>query len=81
MLKIIVFVFRRQELRDLRLLQKEEHRAQTVLSAKLLAQREQMQRHFDQEMNVSHSHTHTSCDAFVSVCSLWCSWISLSYYI
>ncbi|XP_038564678.1 serine/threonine-protein kinase 10 [Micropterus salmoides] len=47
---------RRQELRDLRLLQKEEHRAQTVLSAKLLAQREQMQRHFDQEMNAKKKH-------------------------
>ncbi|KAM6970096.1 serine/threonine-protein kinase 10 [Aplochiton taeniatus] len=42
---------RRQELRDLRLLQKEEHRAQAVLNAKLEAQKEQMQRRFDQEMN------------------------------
>ncbi|MGH0147084.1 UNVERIFIED_CONTAM: hypothetical protein FKN15_009928 [Acipenser sinensis] len=41
----------RQELRDLRLLQKEEHRAQTQLNTKLIHQREQMFRHFDQEMN------------------------------
>lgn len=53
-----MFVFRRQELRELRLMQKEEHRAQAVLNAKLETQREQMQRRFDQEMNVSHSHTH-----------------------
>ncbi len=45
---------RRQELRDLRLLQKEQHRAQAVLNLKLKEQREQMQRRFDQEMNVSH---------------------------
>ncbi|TKS83074.1 Serine/threonine-protein kinase 10 [Collichthys lucidus] len=42
---------RRQELRELRLMQKEEHRAQAVLNAKLETQREQMQRRFDQEMN------------------------------
>ncbi|KAK1161178.1 serine/threonine-protein kinase 10-like [Acipenser oxyrinchus oxyrinchus] len=42
---------RRQELRDLRLLQKEEHRAQTQLNTKLIHQREQMSRRFDQEMN------------------------------
>ncbi|KAG1943677.1 serine/threonine-protein kinase 10 [Pimephales promelas] len=42
---------RRQELRDLRLLQKEQHRAQVVLNLKLKDQREQMQRRFDQEMN------------------------------
>ncbi|MGH0130982.1 UNVERIFIED_CONTAM: hypothetical protein FKN15_001879, partial [Acipenser sinensis] len=39
------------ELRDLRLLQKEEHRAQTQLNTKLIHQREQMFRRFDQEMN------------------------------
>ncbi|XP_016151448.1 serine/threonine-protein kinase 10-like [Sinocyclocheilus grahami] len=43
---------RRQELRDLRLLQKEQHRAQALLNLKLKEQREQMQRRFDQEMNV-----------------------------
>lgn len=48
-----VCVCRRQELRELRLLQKEEQRSQTVLSMKLEMQREQMQRRFDQEMNVS----------------------------
>lgn len=52
-------MFRRQELRELRLLQKEEHRAQAVLNTKLESQREQMQRRFDQEMHVSHSHTYT----------------------
>lgn len=47
--------FRRQELRELRLLQKEANRAQTILSAKLETQRDQMHRRFDQEMNVSNS--------------------------
>uniref|UniRef100_H3APZ9 non-specific serine/threonine protein kinase n=1 Tax=Latimeria chalumnae TaxID=7897 RepID=H3APZ9_LATCH len=42
---------RRQELRELRLLQKEEHRAQTLLSAKLLQHQEQVIRRFEQEMN------------------------------
>ncbi|KAL0994758.1 hypothetical protein UPYG_G00126800 [Umbra pygmaea] len=42
---------RRQELRDLRLLQKEEHRAQALLNTKLEAQKEQILRRFDQEMN------------------------------
>nr|XP_042711132.1 STE20-like serine/threonine-protein kinase isoform X2 [Chrysemys picta bellii] len=41
---------RRQELRELRLLQKEEQRAQQQLSNKLLQQREQMFRRFEQEM-------------------------------
>lgn len=49
------FVSRRQELRELRLMQKEANRAQAVLSTKLETQREQMHRRFDQEMNVSHS--------------------------
>ncbi|XP_074528696.1 serine/threonine-protein kinase 10 [Halichoeres trimaculatus] len=47
---------RRQELRELRLLQKEEHRAQAGLNAKLETQREQMQRRFDQEMNAKKKH-------------------------
>lgn len=45
--------FRRQELRELRLIQKEANRAQAVLTAKLETQRDQMHRRFDQEMNVS----------------------------
>lgn len=48
------FFCRRQELRELRLLQKEEQRALAALNAKLETQREQIQRRFDQEMNVSH---------------------------
>lgn len=59
MVKIILCVFRRQELRELRLMQKEAHRAQAVLNTKLETQREQMHKRFDQEMHVSHSHTHT----------------------
>uniref|UniRef100_A0A3Q3FR90 non-specific serine/threonine protein kinase n=1 Tax=Labrus bergylta TaxID=56723 RepID=A0A3Q3FR90_9LABR len=47
---------RRQELRELRLLQKEEHRAQAGLNTKLETQREQMQRRFDQEMNAKKKH-------------------------
>lgn len=50
---LLSFIHRRQELRDLRLLQKEQHRAQAVLNLKLKDQREQIQRRFDQEMNVS----------------------------
>ena len=46
---------RRQELRELRLLQKEEQRAQQQLSNKLQQQREQMYRRFEQETTVSHS--------------------------
>ncbi|KAK2827751.1 hypothetical protein Q7C36_018677 [Tachysurus vachellii] len=42
---------RRQELRELRLIQKEEHRTVAALNAKLETQRELMQRRFDQEMN------------------------------
>uniref|UniRef100_A0A672KLP8 non-specific serine/threonine protein kinase n=1 Tax=Sinocyclocheilus grahami TaxID=75366 RepID=A0A672KLP8_SINGR len=41
--------FRRQELRELRLLQKEEQRAQQQLSNKLQQQREQIYKRFDQE--------------------------------
>lgn len=48
-----VVVFRRQELRELRLLQKEEQRALAELNAKLEAQKEQVQKRYDQEMNVS----------------------------
>ncbi len=55
---MFICVFRRQELRELRLLQKEEHRAQAALNTKLETQKEQMQRRFDQEMHVSHSPTH-----------------------
>lgn len=44
---------RRQELRELRYLQKDEQRAQAALNAKLETQREQMQRRNDQDMNVS----------------------------
>lgn len=46
---------RRQELRELRLLQKEEHRAQQQLSNKLQQQREQIYRRFEQETAVSQS--------------------------
>eukprot|EP00061_Rhincodon_typus_P018913 g48298.t1 len=42
---------RRQELRELRLLQKEEHRAQTQLNIKSQQQLEQMLRRFEQETN------------------------------
>lgn len=51
--KISQCFFRRQELRELRLIQKESNRAQAVLNAKLETQRDQMHRRFDQEMNVS----------------------------
>lgn len=44
---------RRQELRELRLLQKEEQRAQQQLSNKLQQQREQIFRRFEQETTVS----------------------------
>ncbi|XP_078121350.1 serine/threonine-protein kinase 10 [Sander vitreus] len=47
---------RRQELRELRLMQKEEHRAQAGLNAKLETQKEQMQRRFDQELNAKKKH-------------------------
>lgn len=53
---VCVCVLRRQELRELRLMQKEEHRAQAALNAKLETQREQIQRRFDQDMNVSRFH-------------------------
>nr|AAI70022.1 Serine/threonine kinase 10 (polo-like kinase kinase 1) [Xenopus laevis] len=42
---------RRQELRELRLLQKEEHRHQAQLTSKHSFQLEQMSRRFEQEMN------------------------------
>lgn len=51
--KNILMFFRRQELRELRLIQKESNRAQAVLNTKLETQRDQMHRRFDQEMNVS----------------------------
>ena len=47
---------RRQELRELRLLQKEEKRAQLQLTNKLQQQREQIHRRFEQETTVSHPH-------------------------
>ncbi|XP_043925039.1 serine/threonine-protein kinase 10 [Protopterus annectens] len=40
---------RRQELRELKLLQKEEHKAQAVLNMKLVQQKENMTRRFEQE--------------------------------
>lgn len=48
-------ISRRQELRELRLLQKEEQRAQQQLSNKLQQQKEQIYRRFEQETTVSHS--------------------------
>lgn len=53
MVTTMLCVFRRHELRELRLMQKEANRAQAVLNAKLETQREQMHRRFEQEMNVS----------------------------
>lgn len=54
---------RRQELRELRLLQKEEQRAQQQLSNKLQQQREQIYRRFEQETTVSQ---------FVRTTVMWC---------
>lgn len=51
--QLLYLYFRRQELRELRLLQKEEHRAQQQLSNKLQQQREQIYRRFEQETTVS----------------------------
>lgn len=48
----ILTVRRRQELRELRLLQKEEHRNQAQLNSKHQLQLEQMLRRFEQEMTV-----------------------------
>ncbi len=45
--------FRRQDLRELRLLQKEEQRAQQQLNNKLQQQREQIYKRFEQEVTVS----------------------------
>ncbi|XP_052392554.1 serine/threonine-protein kinase 10 [Carassius gibelio] len=53
---------RRQELRDLRLLQKEQHRAQALLNLKLKDQREQMQRRFDQEMSAKKKYYDTELE-------------------
>lgn len=47
---------RRQELRELRLMQKEAHRAQAALNTKLESQRDQMLRRFDQELNAKKKH-------------------------
>uniref|UniRef100_A0A669DD01 non-specific serine/threonine protein kinase n=1 Tax=Oreochromis niloticus TaxID=8128 RepID=A0A669DD01_ORENI len=53
---------RRQELRELRLLQKEEQRALATLNAKLEIQREQIQRRFDQEMNTKKKYYDTELE-------------------
>ncbi|XP_041864640.1 serine/threonine-protein kinase 10 [Melanotaenia boesemani] len=53
---------RRQELRELRLLQKEEQRAQAVLNTKLEVQKEQMQRRFDQDMNAKKKYYDTEVE-------------------
>lgn len=53
-LNISHVLHRRQELRELRLLQKEEQRAQQQLSNKLQQQKEQIYRRFEQETTVSH---------------------------
>lgn len=50
---LLILSCRRQELRELRLMQKEAHRAQAALNTKLESQRDQMLRRFDQELNVS----------------------------
>ncbi len=49
-------VCRRQELHALKLLQREEQREHAQLEQKLQQQREQMFRHIEQEMTVSHKH-------------------------
>ncbi|MBN3302511.1 STK10 kinase, partial [Amia calva] len=54
--------FLRQELRELRLMQKEEHRAQALLNSKLDTQKEQMQRRFDQEMNAKKKYYDTELE-------------------
>lgn len=51
-LEICPLLTRRQELRELRLLQKEEQRAQQQLSNKLQQQKEQIFRRFEQETTV-----------------------------
>ncbi|KAJ7997191.1 hypothetical protein DPEC_G00226390 [Dallia pectoralis] len=53
---------RRQELRDLRLMQKEEHRAQALLNTKLEVQKDQMHRRFDQEMNAKKKYYDTELE-------------------
>lgn len=50
---LLSLLSRRQELRELRLLQKEEQRAQQQLSNKLQQQKEQIYRRFEQETTVS----------------------------
>lgn len=55
--------FRRQELRELRVLQKEEQRAQSQLEQRFHQQREQMFRHIEQEMTVTG--TGDGCDCGV----------------
>lgn len=59
---------RRQELRELRLLQKEEQRAQQQLSNKLQQQREQIYRRFEQETTVSQLFAVSQwCDVFFCI--------------
>lgn len=55
-LNVCVCVCRRQELHALKLLQREEQREHAQLEQKLQQQREQMFRHIEQEMTVSHMH-------------------------
>lgn len=52
----VLGVCRRQELHALKLLQREEQREHAQLELKLQQQREQMFRHIEQEMTVSHMH-------------------------
>ncbi|XP_018418614.1 PREDICTED: serine/threonine-protein kinase 10 isoform X1 [Nanorana parkeri] len=53
---------RRQELRELRLLQKEEHRNQAQLNAKHVLQQEQMIRRFEQEMHTKKKYYDTELE-------------------
>ncbi|CAI9549673.1 unnamed protein product, partial [Staurois parvus] len=53
---------RRQELRELRLLQKEEHRNQAQLNAKHVLQLEQMIRRFEQEMHAKKKYYDTELE-------------------
>ncbi|XP_072257059.1 serine/threonine-protein kinase 10 [Pyxicephalus adspersus] len=53
---------RRQELRELRLLQKEEHRNQIQLNTKHVLQQEQMIRRFEQEMNAKKKYYDTELE-------------------
>lgn len=61
---VCLLLSRRQELRELRLLQKEEQRAQQQLSNKLQQQKEQIYRRFEQETTVSFSTQNSQCWRF-----------------